>query len=267
MASASTTFTWVRSGLPHLAAFAARAAQAAAARVSSAAISCCVTGFTPLGVERVGGASVLLELARQRQEEIRDGVFVFGIRSAPDRHWLPAIAALPGETPSRSGQCRAGLAEVMVLARPVAAQQASRTLPRSTGCSHVTFLAEPTLRELYRPESTSVEVVELLRVAPFRVGMSGGPWLLDRLTDVSTRAEAEIRSQLLQGPGADTTAHTESLDPLALLRGTGLRLERRLEDPPKQSEGLGADVDGDALCGGGVWRSPARGFDQIQHEI
>ena len=30
---------------------------------------------------------------------------------------------------------------------------------------------------------------------------------------------------------------------------------------------LGADVDGDALCGGGVWRSPARGFDQIQHEI
>ena len=264
--SASTTFTWVRSGLPQLGAFAARAAQAAAAAHSGRAIPCTVNGYTALGVQRVGGASVLLELAQQRQEEIRDGVFVFGIRSAPDRRWLPAIAALPGETPSRSGQCRAGLAEVMVLARPVAAQQASRTIPRSTGCSHVTFLAEPTLRELYRPESTSVEVVELLRVGPFRDGMSGGPWLLDRLTDATARAETEIRSQLLQGPGADA-ADTECLDPSALLRGTGLRLDRRLEDPPERAEGLGADVDGDALCGGGVWRSPARGFDQIQHEI
>ena len=129
----------------------------------------------------------------------------------------------------------------------------------------MTFLAEPTLRELYRPESTSVEVVALLRVAPFRVGISGGPWLLQLLAETTARAEAEIRSQLLQQPGADA-ADIECL-PSALLRGTGLRLERRLEDPPKQSEGLGADVDGDALCGGGVWRSPARGFDQIQHEI
>ena len=91
--SASTTFTWVRSGLPQLGAFAARAAQAAAAARWGRVTSCVsVSGYTPVGVQRVGGASVLLELAQQRQEEIRDGVFVFGIRSAPDRRWLPAMA-------------------------------------------------------------------------------------------------------------------------------------------------------------------------------
>ena len=226
---------------------------------SGRAIPCTVTGYAPLGIERVGGAWVL-EPAQQRQQETRHGVFVFGIRSALYRHWLPAIAALLGETPSRSGECRAGLAEVMVLARPVAAQQTSRTSP-GTGYPRDLPGRANSARAL-SPESTSVEVVELLGVSHFRVGMSGGPWLLQRLSDASARAEAEIRSQLLQGRAQ--MLHTESWTRPRCCGARGCGWSEaggstRAFGGTRRGRGRGCCVVG----GGG----PARGFDQIQHEI
>lgn len=153
------------------------------------ALPATVTGHTTPAVRDVGGASV--RVAFDDMGAVRDGTRSPGHakrwppeRSGPDRarggarrraggyllglrapraaagsavpRALPAIAAVPGRTgPDRERRSREGLAELMVLCRPISAPPPAARA--GAGAEEVSFLDDGVLRALY-PLGAAVEV-------------------------------------------------------------------------------------------------------------
>merc|ERR1712070_604697 len=145
--SCVVTHTWMSSPLlPQIPLWAAYAAQQRATRVDSTHIKeCIVMGGTTSAVSDVGGASIRLKMTGPA---LPDGGYLLAIRSEPGT-WLPAIAGVPGR---RYGDSRVGLAELMVLARPLQGQGPTQ--------KKVTFLPTPVLNYLY-PRDGRVQLIAL----------------------------------------------------------------------------------------------------------
>ncbi|CAJ1397620.1 unnamed protein product [Effrenium voratum] len=148
-----------------------------------------VLGFTTPAVRDVGGASLCLRLEEQDAGTVglQQGGYLLALKPIGGAGFLPAIAGVPcREGLDRFGASRLGLAECMVLARPLAEP--------SGAPGHLTFLHEPVLRG-WIAEGSVVEVVLLARLTDFFLGLSGeisgdgsaclnaGTWLRVRISD------------------------------------------------------------------------------------
>ena len=117
------------------------------------------------------------------RDSLEGGSYLLAVRLR--RAWLPALAGVPGcEMPDAYGACRAGLAELMVLGRPMASGDSAW----GVACSHVTHLPEAVLRQHFA-RSAEVEVVNLRRLCAFAPGLNAGRWLEAQVADVSRKAE------------------------------------------------------------------------------
>jgi hypothetical protein len=172
-----------------------------------------VVGSSTVSVADVGGASLRIKIP----EETRDGGYLLMIRAPGSRAWLPAIAGVPGRRYDDLGPSRAGLAELMVLARPV--------VPKDEGggeVERVTFLPGNVLKTLY-PTSSSVEVMILHRATDFSLGLNAGRWLTIRMSEITKESCRWLEEQ----GGRDASAGVEEL-----LASSGLELEDATEPPP-----------------------------------
>ena len=198
-------------------------------------------GFSTRAILDAGATSVRVKMPTDCIDE--PGIHLAAIST--NNSSLPAVAAVPGDTPDSRGSSRRGLAELMVLARPVAEADGS--------CSHVTCLTEDVLREYF--SNHPIELVSLQRIAAFEEGMGDARWLRPRLHALMDAIELH-------------SAGSQPGDVAQLLRGTGLSSE------PARVESIAIDGSpsrgdhGDQLCGGGSWRSPSRPFGgREQYEI
>ncbi|CAJ1368491.1 unnamed protein product [Effrenium voratum] len=156
-----------------------------------------VLGFTTPAVRDVGGASLCLRLEEQDAGTVglQQGGYLLALKPIGGAGFLPAIAGVPcREGLDRFGASRLGLAECMVLARPLAEP--------SGAPGHLTFLHEPVLRG-WIAEGSVVEVVLLARLTDFFLGLSGeisgdgsaclnaGTWLRVRIRPEGLRGLAE----------------------------------------------------------------------------
>ena len=121
-----------------------------------------------------------------RAREPPEGGLIVGVRVAPHAGFLPAVAAAPGDRgPDRLGRSRAGLAELVVLARPTARP--------STEAELLTCLDDATLRA-WAPEGAEAEVAVLARVADFHLGLNANRWLKIRMREIADAAEPLARN-------------------------------------------------------------------------
>ena len=151
-----------------------------------------VSGFSTPAVWGLGGAS--LRLSFDSDAALAPGNSLLCIRARDT--WLPALAASPGDLPDALGASRRGLAELMVLARPVAKM------------AHLTCLPDEVLRALFG-DGEPAAVVPLLYLKPFAQGMSAGRWL-----------EANLRASAGLDPSRPLDRLARSLPPDLFLPAT-----------------------------------------------
>ena len=255
---------------------------------------CSITGFTTPAVQDVGGASVRLRLPTAAGgggggsgprpcpdlSPLDAGGYLLGIRLAgagptgASAGWLPAIASVPGDKGAdRHGESRQGLAELMVLARPLLA---GGTVPTSTP-RHVTFLDEPCLRQLY-PVGAKVDVAVLERATGFFLGLNAGRWLTIRMSEIASLAADKLSRDAAADAAADAAdatsagaAGAQGQVPLhapctieSLLGGTGLECSYAAAPPPPNKEYLFAHM---GLSGnGGVSGQQVLGLSEFDRD-
>ncbi|CAK0878163.1 unnamed protein product, partial [Prorocentrum cordatum] len=118
------------------------------------------------------------------------GGLLLALRAEGADGFLPAIAGVPGgQGLDRRGGSRAGLAECMVMARPL-------TGGKEEGS--VTFLHVEALR-CWLPEGARLDVVVLSRVTDFFLGMNAGTWLRVRIHDMRRGTCINVRSGFFVG--------------------------------------------------------------------
>ena len=211
--------------LPRLPLLSALSAQRIAAASSpSAILATTVTGHTTPAVRDVGGASVRLRFG-SGSAAVSSGGYLLAVRS--EQQWLPAIAAVPGDQGlDRHGESRVGLAELMVMARPVHAESGG-----AAAAEAVTFLPEDALSALW-PLGNPAEVVVVSQCTDFFLGLNAGRWLTIRMTQLCDAATAALEA----GEGAAQGSlhgpvRKEGFEDL--LRGSALRLESGVAEPPE----------------------------------
>ena len=154
------------------------------------ALPAVVTGHTTPACADIGRGSLRVQFSpppsAHRAREPPEGGLIVGVRVAPHAGFLPAVAAAPGDRgPDRLGRSRAGLAELVVLARPTARP--------STEAELLTCLDDATLRA-WAPEGAEAEVAVLARVADFHLGLNANRWLKIRMREIADAAEPLARN-------------------------------------------------------------------------
>jgi len=215
------THTWMSSPLlPKIPVWAAATAQCLA--VGKPYLRAEVLGGSTSAVRDVGGASLRVRLP----DVMTDGGYLFLV-SSPSLHcpsgagWVPAIAGVPG---SRYGTSRERLAELMVMARPLASTKSDTGEPRE-----VTFLPEENLLCLFPPGS-QVHLKPLHRVTNFFLGLNAGRWLTIRMSEISTKA-----CQFLAETQVDEGQSTSSWSDFVLQSGLEGHYSKEVEAPPEDS--------------------------------
>ena len=110
-----------------------------------------------------------------------------------------------------------GLAELMVMARPVVPSTETSGPADLGGVERITFLAEEHLEDLF-PVGSTLQVAELSRITNFFLGLNAGRWLTIRMSEVASKGEQAF-------PPAEG-----SLDEFA--RGTPVVYSNEIEPPP-----------------------------------
>lgn len=182
---------------------------------------------TTPAVQDIGGASICIQLEEHggdggRLVELLDGGYLMAVRpEGRGTGFLPAVAGVPGRQGlDRAGRSRIGLAECLVMARPV------RLAEDAEG--HVTFLHDAALRGWLSDEKI-VDVVLLARVTDFFLGLNAGTWLRIRISDI---ASASARWLV----GAGCLGESGTFD--ELLNAAGLDLANEVEPPPEDASQL-----------------------------
>ena len=130
-----------------------------------------MTGHTTPAVRDVGGASLRVKFPLNCS--LDEGGFVLAVRREPDLGWLPAIAGVPGHQGlDRQGNSRVGLAELMIMARPVVPAQTEGPVDL-TSVHAITFLPHDNLEELF-PVGSTLEIAELSKLTNFFLGLNAG---------------------------------------------------------------------------------------------
>ncbi len=171
---------------------------------SKESISVDINGYTTPAVRDVGAASLRLKFPKTI--DINSGGYLLGIRAEGCQAFLPAIAGVPwDEGLDRYGASRRGLAELVVMGRPLSIDE--YPVP------HVTFLPEDILAALY-PKQGRAEVVIIERLTDFFLGLNAGRWLLIRMSQLCDATSTHL---------ADVPIHDSSFD--ALLRESGIAFD------------------------------------------
>ena len=145
-----------------------------------------VEGYSTPAVQDVGGASLRLRYDA-KTSSLREGGYLLAIRAESAECWLPAIAGVPGgKGLDRHGNSRVDLAELMIMGRPVVVGRHDSTPLKS---EHITFLAEDTLRQ-FLPEGAHVEVVNVVRLTDFFLGLNAGPHSITPTLTITFNAES-----------------------------------------------------------------------------
>ena len=190
-----------------------RQAQLLAAAAGPPALAA-VMGHTTPNVADVGGASLRLRFA----DPLAEGGYLLCVRPTQSSQWLPAIAGVPGERgPDDHGNFRPGLAELMVLGRPV-----------HESPHELTIVPHATLAQAF-PAGAELEVVVIERVTDFFLGLNAGQWLKIRIAQISDGGLAYLRSTAAED--VETTA-------AEVLAGTGLQSTGINEPPPTDASYL-----------------------------
>ena len=160
--------------------------------------------------------------------------------------FLPAIAAAPGARgPDRHGNSRDGLAELVVMARPLATEQTLsrrddvaeiekvsegkrfQKKPRDANRidardeSFVTSLDDASLRS-WLPVGAKADIVVLRRVTGFHLGLNANRWLKIRMREI---ADGVAGLAFLDRDEKTAEKTNVSASPASFYRGTGLVLD------------------------------------------
>ncbi|CAL1172410.1 unnamed protein product [Cladocopium goreaui] len=127
-----------------------------------------------------------------RHVALREGGYLLALRGADEGNFLPAIAGVPfRQGLDRTGRSRVGLAECMVLARPLGEEGQEDE-------GRVTFLHEPALQG-WLPLGTTLDVVVLARVSDFLLSFNAGTWLRIRISEIANACGRRIKIALTNG--------------------------------------------------------------------
>ncbi|CAD7966392.1 unnamed protein product [Amoebophrya sp. A25] len=241
-----------------------------------------VMGYTTPAVRDIGGASLRIS---GLSGSWKAGGYLLGIRF-PRAHahshlyppfeggnsgWLPAIAGVPNEQGlDRYGNSRKGMAEIMVMARPIVARE-GKDLHHDDHSNNkkiigFSFLPEEILREA-SVAGGDIEVMEIERVTDFHLGLNAGRWLCLRMSQICkensfVRRGEEQRGTKDDGDGVDApTSKKEQVDEAKseedqdtsteeFFKSTGLVFDRtKLEEPPMDASYLFDHLGGSANAG------------------
>ena len=190
------------------------------------------TGGLLLGVRRLNSR----ESPSSREDDLRSSTLFFRVDATrtsvePRPRFLPAIAAAPGARgPDRHGASRDGLAELVVMARPLvtdrgdASKSKSKSSEKNAHSLMVTSLDDAALRA-WLPVSARAEVVVVRRVTGFHLGLNANRWLKIRMREIADGvagavADARTREDFFAPLDADDASFFEPF-----YRGTGLVLD------------------------------------------
>ena len=145
----------------------------------------------------------------------------------PRPRFLPAIAAAPGARgPDRHGASRDGLAELVVMARPLvtdrgdASKSKSKSSEKNAHSLMVTSLDDAALRA-WLPVSARAEIVVVRRVTGFHLGLNANRWLKIRMREIADGVAGAVADDARR-----EDAPLDGDDPYdAFYRGTGLVLD------------------------------------------
>eukprot|EP00747_Dinoflagellata_sp_TGD_P185162 gnl/TRDRNA2_/TRDRNA2_41553_c0_seq1.p1 gnl/TRDRNA2_/TRDRNA2_41553_c0~~gnl/TRDRNA2_/TRDRNA2_41553_c0_seq1.p1 ORF type:complete len:238 (-),score=37.74 gnl/TRDRNA2_/TRDRNA2_41553_c0_seq1:77-790(-) len=194
----------------------AMAVQRHAADLAHTAVVGTVLGYSTPSTADVGGCSLRLEVPRDAPEPLQGRCnSLLALRRGggySSAAWLPAIASVPGDAEDRAGKPRFGLVEVVVIGRP-------------TAKNGITFLHEAVLRQ-WAQQGSSMQICPLERLCGFTLDDGSGPWLRDKILQVSSLAEDYGIRLLKEKPCSGAVGVKE------FLAGSGLQADPTLETPP-----------------------------------
>ena len=186
------------------------------------------TGGLLLGVRRLNSR----ESPSSREDDLRSSTLFFRVDATrtsvePRPRFLPAIAAAPGARgPDRHGASRDGLAELVVMARPLvtdrgdASKSKSKSSEKNAHSLMVTSLDDAALRA-WLPVSARAEVVVVRRVTGFHLGLNANRWLKIRMREIADGVAGAVAADARR-----EDAPLDGDDPYdAFYRGTGLVLD------------------------------------------
>ena len=196
------------------------------------------TGGLLLGVRRSrsvsGSSSEDVLFAREKSE--REGSPRRWVE--PSHRFVPAIAAAPGKRgEDRHGESRDGLAELVVMARPLVIDARDSETDGDVGFRDVGAGAKPTAAprfvtslddaalRLWLPVGAPVELAVVRRVTGFHLGLNANRWLKIRMREIADGvagavADARTREDFFAPLDADDASFFEPF-----YRGTGLVLD------------------------------------------
>merc|ERR1712150_116029 len=148
------------------------------------------------------------------------------VRPTHSDQFVGGIAGVPGNQGlDRYGRSRLGLAECMLMARP---------LTDESQISGVSFLDVVSL-EQWLPAGCEVDLVCLKRVTDFFLGLNAGTWLKIRIMDISQKSNDWLSAQSLdvEYPMLEQKQQISSL-----LSSTGLHIVDDVEEAPADASEL-----------------------------
>ena len=191
------------------------------------------TGGLLLGVRRSrsvsGSSSEDVLFAREKSE--REGSPRRWVE--PSHRFVPAIAAAPGKRgEDRHGESRDGLAELVVMARPLVIDARDSETDGDVGFRDVRASAKPTAAprfvtslddaalRLWLPVGAPVELAVVRRVTGFHLGLNANRWLKIRMREIAdgVAGVASVADARKSAPGARAST-------AAFYRDTGLVLD------------------------------------------
>lgn len=215
-------------------------------------------GYSTDAIRRIGASSLRITCD---PNAIEPGSYLMALRAGTT--WLPALSAVPGDLPDSRGSPRNGMAELLIMARPIALEIAANddnVQCDPHACTHVTCLSDETLRHLFDSnDNPKLELMSLQRVAPFVDKMSEPLWLKTRMRAVEMQAtEAALKWCDVANDEEDSIDWLLRDSPVTC--GTKVEVMDARAQQLLHDQELSSPQHGDQLCGGGSWRSPSRPF-------